>query len=165
MRGVSVNASGILTEFKSFQYADDIILFLKDEYEVDKALMAINKFTEMAGSKLNISKTEGALLGNLKDKADTNTINTIRWTREPVRCLGIYIGNDKPKCNHLNWSHRLQNISAELDTWKKRSLTLFGKVTIIKTLSIPKLLYPAHFLSVPPEIIQKANKMFYSFIW
>ena len=48
---------------------------------------------------------------------------------------------------------------------EKRSLTLFGKITIIKTLSIPKLLYPAHFIPVPTEIIKKANKIFYTFIW
>ena len=42
---------------------------------------------------------------------------------------------------------------------------LFEKITIIKTLSIPKLLYRAHFLPVPSDVIQKANKMFYAFIW
>ena len=165
LHGVSVKTSNTTTEFKSFQYADDVNLFLQDEYEVHKALKVINDFSDMAGPKLNISKTEGILLGNLRDKAESITINTVKWTQNPVKCLGIYIGNDILKCNHLNWSQRLQKVETELDAWKKRSLTLFGKVAIIRTLSIPKLLYPAHFLSVPSEVIRKANKMFYAFIW
>ena len=44
-------------------------------------------------------------------------------------------------------------------------MTLFGKIMIIRTISVPKLLYPAHFLSTRPEIVRKANRMFFAFVW
>ena len=165
LQGVSVRLNNANLEYKCFQYADDINLFLLNEHQIEKALKLIENFSNVAGPVLNRLKTEGILLGCLKNKDTILTTTSIKWTQDPVRCLGIYIGNDKAKCDHLNWSQKLIKIQSELHAWKKRSLTLFGKIAIIKTLSIPKLLYPAHFLPVPPEIIKKANKMFYTFVW
>ena len=66
LHGVSVKTNNILTEYKCFQYGDDVNLFLQDEFQVDKALTIIDDFSSRAGPKLNILKTEGILLGNLK---------------------------------------------------------------------------------------------------
>ena len=99
-----MKTNNILTDYKCFQYADDVNLFLQDEFQVDKALTIIDDFSSRAGAKLNILKTEGILLGNLKSKADSMSTTTIKWTQNPAGCLGIYIGNDKFKCDYLNWS-------------------------------------------------------------
>ena len=103
LHGVSVKTNNILTKYKCFYYADDVNLFL----QVDKALKIIDDFSKRAGPKLNISKTEGILLSNLKNKAVSTTI---KWTQNPSRCLGIYTGNDKFKCDCLNWSQRLKKL-------------------------------------------------------
>ena len=108
LHGVSVKTHNTLTEYKCFQYADDINIFLQDEFQVDKALTIIDDFSSRAGPKLNILKTEGILLGSLKSKTGSMRTTTIKWTQNPARCLGIYIGNDKFKCDYLNWSQRLK---------------------------------------------------------
>ena len=89
-----------MTVYKCFQYADDVNLFLL--FQVDKALKIVDDFSDRAGAKLNISKTEGILLANLKNKAISMNSTTIKWTQNPARCLGIYFGNDKFKCDYLN---------------------------------------------------------------
>ena len=117
--GVSVELNNINFEYKCFQYADDISLFLLNEYQIEKALKIIENFGNVAGPILNRSKTEGILLGCLKDKENILEMTNIKWTKDPVRCLGIYIGNDKERCDYFNWSEKLTKIQSELHSWKK----------------------------------------------
>ena len=51
------------------------------------------------------------------------------------------------------------------NSWKRRNLTLFGKIAIIKSLIVPKVLYPAHFLLLPEGCIKRLENLMYSFIW
>ena len=52
-----------------------------------------------------------------------------------------------------------------INLWKLRGLSLFGKVTIIKSFLIPKLLYVSSIIETPPEIIKQMEKMIYKFLW
>ena len=50
--------------------------------------------------------------------------------------------------------------------WHHRKLTLLGKVTVIKTYALPKLIYPLTVLNNPPKhILDDINKTIFSFIW
>ena len=49
--------------------------------------------------------------------------------------------------------------------WSLRGLSIYGKVTIIKSLTIPKLVYISLFLPVPKEIVKELNQMIYKFFW
>ena len=53
-------------EYKSFQYADDINLFLQGDSEILKVLKTISQFTKVAGPRSNKSKIEGIWLDNYK---------------------------------------------------------------------------------------------------
>jgi hypothetical protein len=59
----------------------------------------------------------------------------------------------------------LEKLQKLLDSWRSRNLSLLGRVLIIKTLAIPKLVFPASLLHIPDGLIKKANIMLYNFIW
>ena len=103
LHGVVAKVGQKSLEYKSLQYADDISIFLQSESDLQKVLELISKFIQVAGPKLNKSKTEGIWLGHYKDRQRNCNVVGIKWPTEPVRCLGIYIGNDKKECNKLNW--------------------------------------------------------------
>ena len=65
----------------------------------------------------------------------------------------------------LGQKAKFYNIKIKLSSWQKRKLTLFGKVTVIKSLLIPQLLFSAHFLDIPIGYIKEVNKVFYKFLW
>ena len=44
-------------------------------------------------------------------------------------------------------------------------MSLFGKVTIVKSFLIPKLLYVSTILETPQEIISQIERMLYKFLW
>ena len=150
-------------EIKITQYADDTCIFLKNQYDIDKALNNINAFSRVSGLTLNISKTEGLCIGQYVDMKPE--YKTIKWPEHPIRYLGIYIGNDKEVCEKLNWTNKIDDMQKLIDSWRTRKLTLQGKILIIKSLVIPKITYSASMLSVPNHIIKDINKLMFNFIW
>ena len=118
-------------ELKLCQYADDTCLFLKDEKQIASVIQVIKNFSDLAGPKLNKSKTEGLWLGKDKVCEFGCSVQNITWPMKPIRCLGIYIGGDLEECNDLNWWTKLKNLEKILNSWKRRRLTLLGKITII----------------------------------
>ena len=150
---------------KVLQYADDGILCLNNEQEMRKAIDIVHPFGSLTGLQLNISKCEGLWLGNMKHRQINCNLFGIKWPLEPIRCLGIYIGYDYIAKKTLNWDDKIENIRKLLVSWKKRELTLFGKIVIIKQLAVPKILFSATLLAVPKGIIVELNAMFYEFIW
>ena len=82
-----------------------------------------------------------------------------------ARCLGVYVGHDEISSNKKNWIDKKGNIEGLLNSWKHRKLSIFGKVTIIKTLALSKLSYMALNFVTPDIIFKDLDKLFYNFLW
>ena len=52
-----------------------------------------------------------------------------------------------------------------LDSWRTRKLTLFGKVQVIKSLALPKLIFSATNTCIPSTVCKTINDLMFSFIW
>ena len=150
---------------KIMQYADDGVLFLRDDDELREAINTINRFSNVAGTVLNTAKCEGLWLGSFKERQNGCNLLDIKWPTEPIRCLGIYIGHRKTDTDILNWSLKLETIEAQLHRWKQRELTVFGKIAIIKQLIVPKVLFSVSNLAIPDGFIQKLNTLLFNYIW
>ena len=150
-------------EYKNSQYADDEVLLLSDSQSVSEAIETVEKFSKVAGPKLNKDKVEGIWLGPLKSIMPKSFAD-VSWTDQAVRCLGIFIGHDKMSCTYHNWTCKLEKIKRTIMQWKRRNLTLLGKIVVIKTLVISKMLYSAALLRPPEHIIKDIDSELKSFI-
>ena len=148
---------------KIAQHADDTALTISDLASIDKALIELNLFGKVSGSKLNLNKTEGIWLGPFINNEPM--YKGIEFKTCPIRYLGIYIGHDTEECKRLNWDTKLENLIKCLDMWKMRNLTIFGKVLIIKSLAMSKLIYNASILPVPDNFVNTVNKVLYNFLF
>ena len=155
----------LLSRVKTEQYADDTCLFLKDEKQISTVFQIIQRFSNLAGPKLNKSKTEGLWLGTEKYRQEGCTLQGLNWPTKPIRCLGIFLGGNGPECDHLNWWLKLKNIEKIMNSWRRRYITLIGKITIIKSLIVPKIFFPLNFLKPPTDYIKKCESILYNFIW
>ena len=64
-----------------------------------------------------------------------------------------------------NFLPRLKSIDNVLNIWHARGLSLKGKVTILKSLVLPKLLYPMSVLPIPSDIVKLVDDMVVDFMW
>lgn len=63
------------------------------------------------------------------------------------------------------WTNKLEKLERILSFWKSLNLTLFGKYTIINTISLFKISYNAQTLENPNENLFQKIKSIYNFIW
>ena len=141
------------------QYADDATIFLQNENELATCIEVIQNFGSLSGLRLNMSKCEGLWLGNSFYTQLNCTLAGIKWPATPIKCLGIYIGQNHEECVRLNWSSKIDKMHNLLEKWKThRNLTLFGKVQEIKCLAMSGLIYTATNCAMPSEQILKDIK-------
>ena len=126
-------------------YADDLSIFLEykksSSYEnkinVKRVLQTMEIFKSWSGLKINLGKTYLTVFGKLTDKPKFIKELGIKWCTE-FKLLGIYFDSTLSKM-HVNYEKAIESVRREINSWKFRFLTIFGKVTVIKTMCVPKL--------------------------
>ena len=161
------NIEGIMVgnkQHKLIQFADDTTICVRNLESINEIVRTINDFGKCSGLNLNFSKTKGIWLGNLKNYG-FRTYGNILFTGKPVKCLGVYIGHNTVKCNELNWTKRLDKLEKSIQQWNKRRLTLLGKVKVIKTYLLSKIVYVASVLCVPQSAVTRLKDMLFGYLW
>ena len=147
-------------------YADDTTLFLKDTESVEKIMNAFYTFSIYSGLKLNKSKCEIAGIGVLKGMSiELCGMECIYLTKNSVKILGIHFSYNNKIEYEENFIKLIKKIENVLKIWRIRNLTIQGKITIFKTLTISKVIHLALVTNVPQAIIDQLNKIQKDFIW
>ena len=143
-------------------FADDMTCFLRDKESHTSLFAILESFESCSGLRVNHEKTEIIALGSIvlheKDFNDHKICSIIK-------ILGIYFGYDEKQRNELNFRQTLKSIKKSLHMWKWRNLSILGKIQIIKTFAIPKLMFRASVIPVPKDLVKEVNSIFYTFIW
>ena len=84
--------------------------------------------------------------------------------------MGVYISinqGDNISVVNKNFLPILNEMKSILNIWTPRGLTLLGKITIIKSMVIPKLVNKTSNLPVmlPESFIKQVNQILFQFIW
>ena len=64
-----------------------------------------------------------------------------------------------------NWGPKINKIENLIRLWKARHLTLFGKITIIKSFLVSQLIYNAQMILIPKDVVKQINSKFFQFLW
>ena len=135
---------------------------LKDKATYTNLFCILESFEECSGLKVNDEKTEIFALGNnILHEADFPKHNLC----EIVKILGIYFGYDERQRDNLNFRKTLRSIKKSINIWKWRGLSLLGRIQILKTFAIPKLMFRTSAIAISKELIKEANSIFYTFVW
>ena len=128
-------------EIKISQYADDTTIFFEpDESNLKHCVKIVDDFKGISGLKINIENCNIIRLGNFKEKLCRDIPFT--WPSDYFMYLGVKIPiTDTLNFNDLNFKPKLEDIKSTLNVWNCRTLTMYGKIVIIKTLIISKLTY------------------------
>ena len=159
IKGILVNNH----EIKVTQYADDTTVFVRDRDSVVQLLDLLQNFSLLSGLEINTAKTEAMWLGQWKNNEDTPF--GFKWPKEPILSLEIFFSHNHTHAEELNFGAKVRELEQTLNTWKRRKLTLYGKINIVKTLGLSKLIYNASVLNVPKQYVEQINKIIFNFIW
>ena len=165
IKGISIDN----TEYLISQLADDTTLFLDpDENSFKTCINIIGKFSEIAGLGINYSKTLAVKI-NMKNEIRYQLPNSkeIIWqTGGKFKLLGIEYDLDQENFTELNYEKKLKEFEKTLSAWQSRKITLYGKICIIKTLALSKLIHLFSALPNPPEdFFKKLDSISFSFVW
>ena len=89
----------------------------------------------------------------------------INWPNEPIKALGIFYTYDQKAPSKKNVLENLDNVKKRLNVWHSRGLSLYGKVTVIKSLVVPTIVYVSSLMSISKEIIVEINRLLFKFLW
>ena len=87
---------------------------------------------------------------------------SLEWTDELFSLLGIKFSTNLKYITELNFSDRLNDIQNGISMWKKRNLTVLGKIAVVKTILLSKL---KHIFISLPSPSKALETIFYNYIW
>ena len=164
IQGIKINNS----EYLIAQYADDTKVFLDGtETSLRATLNAFNFFYAISGLKINLEKTRAIWLGSMAGSGrKLCSDHDLNWTQGNFKVLGITFSTDLNEVIGNNYEGLESKIRRTLMMWRRRCLTTFGKVTIIKVLALSKLTYYLINLPRPPDnFLEKITRECFNFIW
>ena len=155
-------------EVKETLFADDATFFTDGSKQSFESLIdVLDNFKYISGLKLNHLKCTALKAGSLKTSKYTYCKNKkFKWCNDSAKTLGVTFHTENKNIYALNLEPKIKEFNNCLKSWQHRKLTLMGKITVLKSFALPKLVYPLSVLPNPPEdkIKYIINKM-YNFLW
>ena len=164
IKGIKINAQETLLA----QFADDTSICLDgSEDSFKECIRVLNLFSNISGLTINTEKTNVIWIGS-KKHSSTKFLRdeNFCWNPGIFKILGISFCTDIDRICEINFENKLETIKRTLHKWKKRQLTPFGKITVIKTLALPQLTYLFMNLPDPPlHFLKDVEKSIFEFLW
>jgi hypothetical protein len=89
-----------------------------------------------------------------------------QWSSDKAKAVGVTFHNNKEQFIKENIDKKIEDFENTLKQWQHRKISLLGKITVIKSLALPKLIYPLTILEKPStEKIKRITNSMYNFIW
>ena len=162
--GITIEA----TEQKILQFADDTQMMTQgDAVSFDQIVQTIDIFGRKSGLLMNSSKTQAVWLGNRKGSDVRYAPNLkIEWNPLKFKILGVWLTPDLNDCETINYDEKFSEIKVLFRIWMKRQITPLGRIAVLKSLILSKLVHLWMLLPNPPDkYMQDFQKMIFKFIW
>lgn len=135
-------------EVKINAYVDDAQPFNSTENSYKESFKLFGRYENASGAKIHKTKTTAMYIWPWKTKKPE--FKDITWTNKNVKTLGVHHGY------HINqqdtWMGKITSIKSCIQVWKSRSLSLKGKVLIIKTFLISLIGYELEMNGIPKNV-------------
>ena len=151
-------------ELSIIQMADDTTLFLENPISLQRSLLSFTLYGRISGLRINITKSEAMGLGKYKNLFTVKPYGLL-WKESALTSLGITFDRDPNQTIEINFNKKFINVRNLLNMWSQRNLSIKGKITVIKSVILPQILYLSSNLGVPDWFVSKVNSLMYHFIW
>ena len=112
----------------------------------------LDNFANISDLKLNARKCQVLRIGSLtKSEVIYLKHRKFQWNSSKATALGMTFTTNKKSNFQVNLEPKIADFEKCLMQWQHRKLTLMGKITVIKSLALPKLIYVLSSLLNPPK--------------
>ena len=164
IKGITINNE----EHKISQFADDTEFILEgDRQSFETSFKILDMFSSISGLKINSDKTSIVWLGSMKN-SEIRYLNHLKleWNPKKFKVLGIWFTNDLKNIVNINYTEKIAETNHLFKVWSKRQITPLGRIAILKSLILSKLVYLWLLLPNPPgHIIDNLQREAYKFVW
>ena len=88
------------------------------------------------------------------------------WSELRFMSLGINLSAETDEIPDLNYPERIQKITVCLNIWNLKGLSTLGRVLIVKSMAISRLIYQLSMLPTPSSnCMDKIKDLLYKLIW
>ena len=127
-------------------------------------LHELNELSEVSGLQINRDKTKCLQIGNQVDISFMKDLG-LEHVNE-LKVLGIIHNNSNENIVKQNIAAIKPNVNKEISQWKRRYLTPVGRITVIKSLIISKLVHVLTALPSPDiEDVKQINNIMFKYLW
>ena len=139
------------TQIKLSQFADDTTILLDgSEKSLQATLNILKIYGNLSGLKINTEKTKLIWIGSMKKSPSKLKVNQeMCWGETKFSLLGIHFLVNLNDIPHINFDIAMTKVETELKSWKFRILSPLGRITVLKTLILPKFIHLISSLPVP----------------
>ena len=137
-------------------YADDLTLYLKyfplekhNKRNIKRALDCFDSFSNWSGLKINKKKTYVTIFGGKKVPKPPFVGELGLNYCDSFTLLGV-VFDPTLSCMRTNYDEGLRKMEIVANDWRYKYLTIFGKITVIKTFMLSTLSHIATILPTPP---------------
>ena len=102
-------------------------------------------------------------LGSMHHRKDT--ILDLQMSSEPVYALGVHFTYDLEVSEKKIFFDKLGSLKKTLNMWSQRDLSIVGRINIIKTLALKKLVFICSVMNTPKDLSKEIKKITFDFIW
>ena len=155
-------------ESKISQFADDTCFLLEgEERSFTGIFKTLDDFGDFSGLKVNFDKTFNVWLGSRRNSNIRYMTNkNMKWNPLRFKILGLWFTNDLDSMTEINIKDKFNEVKKLFNTWTKRNITPLGRVAILKSLILSKLVFLWLTLPNPPDkLINELQKMCFDFVW
>ena len=129
-------------ECKISQYADDSTVILDgSNRSLLQTLKTLDLFERLSGLKVNEEKTNVVYIGSVANRMPNPNITQkkLKWVKDgKFKALGVNFSIHLEEMEDLNYNMVMEAVSNLVHHWSRRNLTVLGRITVVKSLLIPK---------------------------
>ena len=135
---------------------------LISDHSLQSALNVLEIFGNFSGLKMNMEKTKVIWIGRKRYSKDKlNVTAQLDWGNVEFNLLGITFSVNLDTMVELNYNKAIDKVTKDVVKWQNRNLTPIGRVTVIKSLLLPKFIHLFTSLPTPKSKIKEINNIFF----
>ena len=145
-------------------YADDIIVAVADDSDVQKLMQITESYGKISSSKVNWEKSTALLVGQWQGNVP-RLPDRLTWGRRGIKYLGIYLGDQTEGMK--NWEGEIEKWEGRLKKWQwlLPRMSFRGRTLIINNLVASTLWHRLTVVEPPPGLLVKLQRLIVDFFW